>query len=111
MAAGLCPIGNRPQLFWRSPVLETQSAGGRYHVLYHGTTIHGAEQVAEPDGTLVSGRPQPLTYYYFGGPISEVIEGARSAQHGLREVAVIGLGAGSLACHRHEAGELDVLRN
>src|SRR5262249_22599831 len=76
--------------------------GSRYRILYHGTTIHGAEQIAERDGNPLSGRPQPLTYFYFGGPISEAIETARSAQHGLREVAVIGLGAGSLACHRKD---------
>ena len=57
----------------------------------------------EADGTPVTGRPEPLTYYYFGGPISEAIErGAQRAQASSRNVAVVGLGAGSLACHRHE---------
>ena len=42
------------------------------------------------------------TYYYFGGPISEGIASARATQGGLKNVAVVGLGAGSLACHRHE---------
>jgi spermidine synthase len=52
----------------------------------------------------VTGRPEPLAYYYFGGPISEGVVGARAAQGGLSNVAVVGLGAGGLACHRH-AGE------
>jgi spermidine synthase len=55
--------------------------------------------VREADGTRVSGRPEPLTYYYFGGPISEGVAAARAAQGGLTNVAVVGLGAGSLACH------------
>src|SRR5262249_37284462 len=44
--------------------------------------------------------------YYSGGPIAESIAAARGA-HGatLRHVAVVGLGAGSLACHRR--GEED----
>ncbi len=48
------------------------------------------------------GRPEPLTYYYFGGPISESIAATRSSQGGLKQVAVIGLGTGSLACHRRD---------
>ena len=75
---------------------------GTYRLLYHGTTIHGAMQVRDADGTFTSGRPQPLTYYYFGGPISEAIAAARAAQGGLESVATVGLGAGSLACHRKE---------
>jgi hypothetical protein len=75
---------------------------GTHRLLYHGTTIHGAMQVREEDGTVTSGRPEPLTYYYFGGPISEAIAGARAAQGDLRAVAAVGLGAGSLSCHRKE---------
>jgi hypothetical protein len=99
---GLARIEIARSFFGVHQVVETQGGGSRYRVLYHGTTIHGAEQIAEPDGTPITSRPQPLTYFYFGGPISEAIETARSAQHGLREVAVIGLGAGSLACHRKD---------
>jgi len=58
----------------------------------------------EADGTPVTGRPEPLTYYYFGGPISEVTSAARAAVGGkLDDVAVVGLGAGSMACHRKES--------
>jgi hypothetical protein len=75
------------------------TADGRYHLLFNGTTLHGAEQVRAADGTKVVGTPEPLTYYYFGGPLSESITAARTAQGGLKNVAVIGLGTGSLACH------------
>lgn len=47
--------------------------------------------------------PEPLTYYYRGGPISEVIEAVRSRQGSLRHVAVVGLGTGALACYRHRS--------
>ena len=49
----------------------------------HGTTIHGAERVRDADGTPTTGRPEPLTYYYFGGPIAEGDRGgARRAGRG-----------------------------
>ncbi|MEA2989730.1 MAG: hypothetical protein QOG83_2441, partial [Alphaproteobacteria bacterium] len=72
-------------------VVET--ADGRHRLLYHGTTMHGAERIA-------ARQPEPLTYYYFGGPMSEAIDAARDARGGLRQVAAVGLGTGSLACHR-----------
>jgi hypothetical protein len=76
-----------------------ESADDRYRLLYHGTTLHGAERI-EAAG---SAPPEPLTYYYFGGPISESIAAARGAQGGeLRHVAVVGLGTGSLACHSRD---------
>ncbi len=72
---------------------------GAHRLLHHGTTIHGVERVRDADGKAVTGRPEPLAYYYFGGPISEGVAAARAAPGGLRNVAVVGLGAGSLACH------------
>jgi hypothetical protein len=75
---------------------------GTHRMLVHGNTIHGAERMREADGTPVTGRPEPLTYYYFGGPISEVTAAARGAAGRLNSVAVVGLGAGSMACHRKE---------
>ena len=65
---------------------------GQYRILNHGTTIHGMESVA-PDRAR-----DPLSYYYRTGPIGEVFATAPISQH-LREIAVIGLGAGSLACY------------
>jgi hypothetical protein len=75
----------------------------RYRLLLHGTTLHGAERVRNPDGSPVTDRPEPTTYYYFGGPIGNAIAASRAAQGGrLARVAVVGLGAGSLACHRKD---------
>ena len=75
---------------------------GTHRMLFHGNTLHGAERMREADGTPRTGRPEPLTYYYFGGPISEVTSAARAVRGKLSNVAVVGLGAGSMACHRQE---------
>jgi hypothetical protein len=78
-------------------VVET--ADRRHRILYHGTTIHGAQRLVDDDRPAKS-PPEPLTYYYFGGPISQSIEAVRAARGGLGSVAAVGLGTGSLACHR-----------
>jgi spermidine synthase len=78
-------------------VVET--ADRRHRVLYHGTTIHGAQRLVDGNAPG-SSLPEPLTYYYVGGPISQSIEAARATRGGLSRVAAVGLGTGSLACHR-----------
>jgi hypothetical protein len=80
------------------------SADGAYRLLFHGTTIHGADKIKNADGSPVTGRAEPLTYYYRGGPISETILATRAARGKLTSVAAVGLGTGSLACYR-EPGE------
>ncbi len=78
----------------------TETSDGRHRLLYHGTTLHGAERIRTPEGITESGRPEPLTYYYFGGAIHQAVDAAREAQGGrLGRVAAIGAGTGSLACH------------
>jgi hypothetical protein len=94
---GLARVESTRSFFGVHKVVDT--ADGRHRLLFHGTTIHGAQRVREPDGTPVSGRPEPLAYYYFGGPISEAIDAARAANRSMRRVAAVGLGTGSLACH------------
>jgi hypothetical protein len=76
------------------------SSDGRFRLLMHGTTIHGAMRIREDDGSAVVGAPKPLTYYSAGGSISDAIEAVRSGRGGLHNVSVLGLGAGSLACVR-----------
>ena len=75
-------------------VIDT--ADGRYRLLYNGTTLHGAERIAD----LATARPEPLTYYHPGAALAESVEAIRTAHGGLRRVAVVGLGTGSLACSR-----------
>jgi hypothetical protein len=63
---------------------------GRFHVIAHGGTLHG-RQALDP-----ARKREPLSYYYANGPIGQVF----AADDGARgRVAVIGLGAGSLACY------------
>jgi hypothetical protein len=97
---GLRLIEQTRSFFGVHRVVETIS--GTHRMLVHGNTIHGAERMREANGTPVTGRPEPLTYYYFGGPISEVTAAARIASGTLHNVAVVGLGAGSMACHRKD---------
>lgn len=77
---------------------------GQYHVLMHGTTIHGAEKFRNDDGTPVTGRPEPITYYHKDGGIGQAITAMRERKGAPLRVAVIGLGSGSLAC-ASEPGE------
>ena len=77
---------------------------GQYHVLMHGTTIHGAEKFKNNDGTPVTGRPEPITYYHRDGGIGQAIAAVRARKGAPLRVAVIGLGAGTLAC-ASEPGE------
>jgi hypothetical protein len=95
---GIAPIETARSFFGVHKVAEV--ADGRARVLYHGTTIHGAQRLRNDDGTPVSGPLLPQTYYYPGGPFAEAIGAARAARGSLDHVAVVGLGTGTLACHR-----------
>ena len=75
------------------------TSNGQYHVLMHGTTIHGAEKFLEDDGSPVKGRPEPISYYHKDGGMGRAIAAIRERKGGPIRVAVIGLGAGTLACH------------
>ena len=76
---------------------------GQGHLLVHGITVHGAERVRHPDGTAVTGRPEPASYYHRAGAFADAITALRAARGGgPLKVAVIGLGVGSLACYRQE---------
>jgi hypothetical protein len=99
---GVARIETARSFFGVHQVVET--ADRNYRLLFHGTTAHGAERVRDAAGQSVTGRPAPLTYYYFGGPLSDAIEAARGARGKLKQVAAVGLGTGSLACHKR-AGE------
>ena len=66
---------------------------GQFHVLAHGGTRHGMQSL-DP-----ARRDMPLTYYYPNGPIGQFFE-ARVDQQPQARVALVGLGAGSLACYK-----------
>lgn len=78
----------------------TDVNGGEHRVLYHGTTIHGAQRLQ--NGRLPSYRPDPLTYYDVTGPLAEVTRALRNNGWRLSPVALVGLGAGAMSCHRED---------
>jgi hypothetical protein len=45
-----------------------ESSDGTHRVLFHGTTIHGAEQIRDKAGQPVAGRPVPLTVLFRRAP-------------------------------------------
>ena len=63
------------------------------HLLFHGSTLHGIQN-GQP-----SLRDTPLSYYYPTGPIGQIFAATQRLPD-LDSVAVVGLGAGSLACYR-----------
>jgi spermidine synthase len=70
----------------------TRARDGQYQMLLHGTTLHGM-QALSPER-----RREPLTYYHALGPLGQVFP-ALDTLAPRRAVAVVGLGAGSVACH------------
>jgi hypothetical protein len=65
---------------------------GRYHVLFHGTTMHGMQS------TDPARRTEPLTYYHRTGPFGQAFAALPIAAR-TTDVAVVGLGIGSLAAY------------
>jgi hypothetical protein len=101
--SSLAAVGVAGLLLFRAPqamLHQERSFYGAYRVmrvgearlLYHGTTIHGA-QFADS-----ARRNRPLTYYHPAGPVGEVFETLGARLDGKR-IGVVGLGAGSLLCH------------
>jgi hypothetical protein len=81
-------------------VYRVQTADeGAYHTLIHGTTLHGAQRIRDDDGNAVDDWT-PATYYYPNSPMALTIGKVRERLGEKKgHYGVIGLGAGSLACH------------
>lgn len=77
--------------FGRYKVVEFPHGGG-FHVLRHGSTLHGAQSL---EGWR---RREPLTYYLMHGPLGKVFA-ATADRAGSRRVAVVGLGTGTTAAY------------
>jgi hypothetical protein len=92
--------------FGVSRVFDT--ADGQFRLLQHGTTLHGGERIRQPNGEPAAiDPPEPLLYYWDGSAISQALEAVRARLDGPMRFAVIGLGAGALACR---AGPQDTVR-
>ncbi len=61
-------------------------------VLYHGNTIHG-RQFVDPER-----QREPLSYFHRNGPIGQIFE-AFNSNSASSNVAIVGLGTGSMACY------------
>jgi hypothetical protein len=75
---------------------------GFYRTLVHGTTLHGAQRLADTNRKLVDDTV-PTTYYYPESPIGQTIAKRREVlgtQKG--HYGIVGLGTGSSACHKQE---------
>lgn len=79
-----------------------ETPDGRFRVLEHGTTVHGAQKIRDEAGRPLTGRPESLTYYHPDSALAESVRAVRAAKGGPIKVAVVGLGTGSLACARVE---------
>jgi len=78
-----------------------QSGDGQFNVLQHGTTLHGAQRIRDRHGKPVADI-NPATYYHARGPMASAVRLASmmgAAAGAPPTVGVIGLGAGSMACH------------
>jgi spermidine synthase len=70
----------------------SEDIGGRYHELVHGTTQHGLQALA------AERRKEALTYYHETGPFGQAWKALPGAAQ-MKDIAVVGLGAGTLASY------------
>ena len=66
---------------------------GKFNVLTHGVTIHGAQYV-DPGR-----RREQTTYYHRDGPLGQMFSALGTPER-FKRVAAVGLGAGTAACYR-----------
>jgi hypothetical protein len=76
----------------------TDTNDGKYHVLWHGTTAQGTQQVRDDEGNPLSGRPEMIAEFFKGAGISQTLDAVHKRAAGPISFAVIGLGTGALAC-------------
>lgn len=68
---------------------------GRIYRLVHGVTVHGIQN-RDPERPEM--RRQPMAYYHRSGPLGQIFKQLRATSQ-LKQVAVVGLGAGAAACY------------
>ena len=87
------PLDVRRSFFGVHRILLTRD--GQFIHLFHGTTMHGAQQADRATGKPIA-PDRPTSYYYEGSPYAQVFD-ALAAQKPAPRVGVAGLGGGSLA--------------
>ena len=73
-------------------VIRMHDESRNWHILKHGTTLHGMQYDQEP---LVS---RPTTYYTVSGPVGDVMRVLASDERP-RQIAIAGLGVGTIAAY------------
>jgi precorrin-6B methylase 2 len=76
----------------------TDTSDGKYHVLWHGTTAQGTQQVRDDESNALTGRPEMIAEFFKGAGISQTLDAVHKRAPGPISFAVIGLGTGALAC-------------
>jgi len=77
----------------------TLSPSGTAHQILHGNTIHGVQS------RLPGQERKPQAYYHRTGPMGQVFNALNKPAHrfsGPRKVAIVGLGAGGMACYARD---------
>jgi len=73
-------------------LIDENNRPEKYHELFHGTTIHGAQRLKPHLQTT------PLTYYSRPGPMGQLFK-VYGNQSQNWEIGAVGLGAGALVCY------------
>ena len=86
----------------------SQSEGGDFNVLTHGTTLHGAQRLRDLTGHIVVRRRRPAPTTTRARPMAaavKIVQARLDADGEPGRFGIVGLGAGSLACYsrKHEA--------
>jgi len=91
MTLGAAPILHAERTFF-GVYRVTQDSKGEYRALAHGTTLHGMQALRGPE------QGEPLTYFHREGPFGQAFAGLSNVRQP-KDVAVIGLGIGTLAAY------------
>ncbi|MCB2095989.1 MAG: fused MFS/spermidine synthase [Parvularculaceae bacterium] len=91
-------IARERSFFGVTKVYRADTQDGPVHMLLHGAIIHNMQLKTDADETT------PLAYFSEEGPFGQALEGMRKRKAALR-VAVVGLGAGALACHASDGDD------
>lgn len=95
LALAVLPYGSDVQRSFFGVHRVKNDNSEQYRLLMHGSTIHGAQKLSD------QGRPEPLTYYGFDSPIARSLAALRDVRKdGQSSIGIVGLGTGSMACHR-----------
>ena len=71
-------------------IYRVARTSGPANILYHGSTIHGAQLLKFPT--------KPVTYYHANGPVGQVFKSLQ-LDRTTRNVGVVGLGTASILCY------------